>query len=69
MGFLILELQNSQIFPPKYLRLRAIIVNNLLHLPSAPNLCYKKNIGTGTVQILDFRFRILDLKTVAANEP
>ena len=30
----------------KYLRLRAIIVNNLLHLPSGFNLCYKEGASS-----------------------
>jgi hypothetical protein len=28
-----------------------------------------ESLGPGAIQILDFRFRILDLKTVAAIEP
>jgi hypothetical protein len=27
------------------------------------------NLGSGAIQIFDFRFRILDLKTVSAIEP
>jgi len=46
----------------KVLRLRAIIVNSLLHLPSAPNLCYKKNIGAGALKISECGLRIADFE-------
>jgi hypothetical protein len=36
----------------------------ILRMPKVP-----ESLGPGAIQILDFRFRILDLKTVAAIEP